>query len=337
MTLKAITTGQDSFLDIIANLVGILIILVVVVGAQAKKSWIKTEPNSSDTAKIEELRTDLEKTRTTVTKLTTDNRLLEEQIDREVELGTQLAIKRHRLLVQLDLMKEKVEQEKDQLDTQRQVQFDKNVRKASLETQFAEIETEFNAVRTVAAPKTEIIEHYPTPIAKTVFSDEVHFRLSAGKLSYVPMDELSDLMKTEWRVKAEKLKQSPTTLETIGPIDGFRMQYELEAVSITRPTEFGDAVQQVVRLSRFVLVPVVDGTGETVSQAIQENSEFRQQIEQRPAGKTTVSIWVYPDSFFEFNELKKWLRGEGYQTACWPLSEGSLISGGPNGFRTSAQ
>ena len=39
MSLKQITTGQDSFLDIVANLVGILIILVVVVGAQASASW----------------------------------------------------------------------------------------------------------------------------------------------------------------------------------------------------------------------------------------------------------------------------------------------------------
>ena len=337
MTLKEIKTGQDSFLDIIANLVGILIILVVVVGAQAQKSWIKAEPDEDDIAQVEEMKVNLKNTTATASKLTADNRLLEEQIDREVKLGTQLAKQRHRMLVQQEIIKEKISQKKDQLDTQRQLQFDKNVKKASLETELAEIETEINAVKTVAAPKTETIEHYPTPIAKTVFSDEVHFRLSEGKLSYVPMDELSGLMKTEWRVKAEKLQHSPTTLETIGPIDGFRMQYELESVSVMRSTEFGEAVHQVVRLSRFVLFPVIDGAGETVSQAFQENSEFRQKIEQRPAGKTTVSVWAYPDSFSQFNELKKWLRNEGYQTACWPLTEGSLISGGPNGFRTSAQ
>ncbi len=337
MTLKEIKTGQDSFLDIIANLVGILIILVVVVGAQAKKNWIKTEPNSADIAHVEELKTNLEDANAIVNKLTVDNRLLEEQIDREVQLGTQLAKKRHRMLVALEIIKQKIGQKKEQLDEQRQVQFDKNVKKASLETQLAEIQTEIQAVSTVASPTTETIEHYPTPIAKTVFSDEVHFRLAAGKLSYVPMDELSDLMKTEWRVKAEKLKQSPSTLETIGPIAGFRMQYELEAVTVTRPTEFGESVQQIVRLNRFVLFPVFEGAGETVPQALQENSEFRQKIERQAASKTTVSVWVYPDSFSQFNELKKWLRSEGYQTACWPLSEGSLISGGPNGFRTSAQ
>ena len=35
MAIREITTGQDSFLDIVANLVGVLIILVVIVGAQA--------------------------------------------------------------------------------------------------------------------------------------------------------------------------------------------------------------------------------------------------------------------------------------------------------------
>ncbi len=35
--------GQDSFLDIVANLVGILIILVMIVGAQAKDAMIQAE------------------------------------------------------------------------------------------------------------------------------------------------------------------------------------------------------------------------------------------------------------------------------------------------------
>ena len=36
-------SGYDSFLDIIANLVGILIILVVVIGAQVSSQWSQTQ------------------------------------------------------------------------------------------------------------------------------------------------------------------------------------------------------------------------------------------------------------------------------------------------------
>src|SRR5687768_15286801 len=49
--------GQDSFLDVVANLVGIMIILVMVVGARAKDAIVdaeKGDPERSATLKSEE-------------------------------------------------------------------------------------------------------------------------------------------------------------------------------------------------------------------------------------------------------------------------------------------
>ena len=44
--------GQDSFLDVVANLVGILIILIMVVGARAKDAWVQSaEQPASDEVK----------------------------------------------------------------------------------------------------------------------------------------------------------------------------------------------------------------------------------------------------------------------------------------------
>jgi hypothetical protein len=47
MSFIDLDEGQDSFLDIVANLVGVLIILVVVVGAQATSSFIATRPEAA--------------------------------------------------------------------------------------------------------------------------------------------------------------------------------------------------------------------------------------------------------------------------------------------------
>jgi len=336
MSIREITTGQDSFLDIIANLVGVLIILVVIVGAHAKQSWVKVSDDSALTSQIEKMVSDVQDFETTVTKLTADNHLLESTIANEAMIGNSLEQKRHRMLVQIQRVKAELERRRMLLDEHNRTIFDRNVKKASLESQLREFQRAAQAAKTIVKPKNEVIEHYPTPIAKTVFSDEVHFRLSNGRITYVPMDELIELMKSEWKIKAEKLKQSPTTLETVGPISGFRMQYELESVVVKRASDFGELAHQVVRLSRFVMVPIHRESGESIERAIQPNSEFRVIVDARPANKTTVSIWVYPDSFAEFNELKTWLRERGYQTASWPLSRGKLISGGPNGFRTSA-
>ena len=53
MAIREITTGQDSFLDIVANLVGVLIILVVIVGAQATSAWNQVEPDDAIADEIE--------------------------------------------------------------------------------------------------------------------------------------------------------------------------------------------------------------------------------------------------------------------------------------------
>ena len=36
-------------------------------------------------------------------------------------------------------------------------------------------------------------------------------------------------------------------------------------------------------------------------------------------------------------QFQKWLYERGFKTACWPLSANNPISGGPSGYRSSAQ
>lgn len=337
MTIKEITTGQDSFLDITANLVGILIILVVVVGAQAKQSWVHNQITPAETAQVQELTEQIESTKLAAEKLTYDNHLLEAQADKEAAFAKAMADRRQEMLVDNELMKTKIEEMKSQLAEEEKVRFDDSVRKASLESELENLQREAAAIKSNSVQRIETIEHFPTPIAKTVLSNEVHFRLSNGRLMYVPMDELTREMKSEWRTKAEKLQQAPTTIEMVGPIDGFRMQYQLEAAEVRRSGADTGRVNQIIRLNRFVMIPVDEHGGETIRQAFANGSNFQKKIARDDEKKTTVSIWVYPNSFTQYNQVKEWLRNNGFQTACWPLAEGRLISGSPNGLKSSAQ
>lgn len=349
MSMKQITTGQDSFLDIVANLVGVLIILVVVVGTQATTSWRSEEVAASRDMikKIESLEDELSRSSDIVAKLETDNHQLEARIVEENLLAGDLTDQRHEMLVQLEIIKQEMEKERQLrrqnlalVDEQqkkialKQVKF--NTEKRLLERQLESLDRETKAVST-RAPKSEVINHFPNPIAKTVFSDEIHFHLSEGRLSYVPMDELIFRMKSEWKVKAEKLKQARRTIETVGPVKNFRMQYELVSEVFQEKTQHGIIERQAVRFNQFYLHPRTGQFGETIDQALAEGSEFREILSRHQPGKTTVSIWVYPESFGAHNQVKSWLYDEGYQMASWPLEYGRKISGGPNGFKTSAQ
>lgn len=347
MSVKQITTGQDSFLDIVANLVGILIILVVVIGAQASDARRKPEPKIALIEKIQDLEEQVSRTSNVVVKLQTDNEQLEEGILKENRLAADLSDQRHEMLVQLEIAKREIDNtrrqrnaELDAIDAnQKEASKKQNgfaVRKAQLLQEIELVSHETNAVA-ASTPKSEFIEHFPNPIAKTVFAEEVHFRLAKGKLLYVPMEELISRMKSEWKLKAEKLKNANRTIETIGPIKNFRMQYELAAERSQQQTKYGIANSRTVRFKKFQLHPVPGELGETVETALSAGSEFQEILQRHNPHKTTVSVWVYPNGFAEHNEIKKWLHENGFQMASWPLETGRKISGGPQGFKTSAQ
>lgn len=352
MSLRNLDDGQDSFLDIIANLVGVLIILVVVVGAQATAKLVTSSEPEPEVAQVQsaeetlafeekqaEMKSQLSSFEFTANKLILDNAKLEQRANREKEIAQQLATRRHAMLVQLETVRALHEQKKaelrEEMNQQQREQLELQSEKIRLVSDLEAIEKEINAVSASRIESTvETIEHYPNPIAKTVFSQEIHFRLDAGRIAYVPMDELIEQMKSEIHLKAEKLKQSDGTRETIGPVQGFRLQYEL---GIVPSSQTGRANSRIVRFKRFVIQPVDFQGGELIDSALQDDSQFANILRRHEPRRTTVSIWVYPNSYGEYSKLKEWLHDRGFQLASWPLSEGRPISGGPDGFRTSAQ
>jgi len=353
MSFKNLDDGQDSFLDIIANLVGVLIILVVVVGAQATATLVApSKPTTPVVSQAEEaesdlafekqqakLKLELSNLESTATKFRYDRLLLEQQSNDEKRLAQELATRRHAILMQLEVVRSKHKQRKqeitDKLDLKQRKQLELQSKKIQLVSKLESVEKETNAVAaTRIVSGIETIDHYPNPIAKTVFSKEIHFRLDRGRIAWVPMDELVEQMKGELKLKAEKLKEASGTRETIGPIDGFRLQYELGLVP---QSETGQRNSRIVRFQRFTIQPTNLNGGELLDDALKENSQFHRRLSRFEPRRTTVSVWVYPNSYDDHAKLKDWLYENGFQMASWPLSNGRPISGGPNGFRTSAQ
>ena len=115
------------------------------------------------------------------------------------------------------------------------------------------------------------------------------------------------------------------------------MKYLLESFSRNMNTPYGPVDQQIKQMNRFILVPDKQDLGTSLNEALKEGSGFSQRIARLAPRKHTISIWVYPDSFAEYNRLKKWFYQRGFQIACWPIPQGQPISGGPNGSRSIAQ
>lgn len=344
MTIKEIKVGQDSFLDVVANLVGILIILVVVVGAQAKVAWKPAETPKDRSGEIAEIQQTLVEKRDQAIKMEKAHEDLNAETQRQIAATTRLNQVRHEMLVQIDiaeqLLAERKQARETKLDERSLQEQSLTLQQQQLTKKLQEIESSLKAVAAATRPKSEVIEHFPNPIAKTVFTDEVHFQIKSGRIVFVPLDELLHRMKAEVESKIELLRQSPQITSIVGPIKNFQLEYELVGEVIRQPTSNGVLERTMVQFNGFQLIPSSDELGLTVAQELDEStnrSEFRTALQRFAPGKTTVSLWVYPDSFTEYNDVKNWLYKQGYQVACWPLGADKKISGSPSGFRTSAQ
>ncbi|MFM7118602.1 MAG: hypothetical protein ACKO0N_18400 [Planctomycetota bacterium] len=333
---EQLNIGEDSFMDTIANLVGVLIILVAVVSMHAEKIVIpRTDVEAHSVAKDEKT-AEVTKAKWEANSVELDTQRLEMDLAAEQRLSASLAEERRQKMIWLELARRQIEEQKLALDEKSQRRLELVAEESRLRQELAEVQMKQRA-QAAAAPKEIELVHYPTPIAKTVFSDEVHVRLENGRLVFVPLNELLEQMKAEWKYKAEKLGQDPSTVEVIGPIDNFRMEYELVAESPDPNVPLDANRGMIIRFNKFIVTPTQPNPGEPLEVALQEGSEFRQRLNRLPAGKTTISIWVYPESYEQLLELRGWLRQQGYQTACWPLETGRPITGGPNGLRTTAQ
>lgn len=326
--------GQDSFLDVVANLVGILIILVMVVGVQTKEAYLDAAPRpaepegkSADEVAVAQGAADA---------LQANIHNIAAKIQRHnLELSYRQR-ERDKILVVLTAAERALQEEKQSLTDQQRAQLELHAEADDLRQQMALLEQARNVAENATAG-TSVIEHLPTPMAKTVFGKELHFRLMSGRLTPLPWDDLVEKLKEEAGNQIWKLKDSPSITEEAGPVGGFRIRYTLVRTETPIQTKAGLRVEQRVELDHFRLIPVTDALGEPVERSLQAGSQLHSLLAAANPKDTTVTIWVYPDSFDQFRLLKTEIFKQGFLTAARPMPEGELIGGSPRGSRSASQ
>jgi len=323
----------DSFLDIVANLVGILIILVVIVGAQSRKavheSAIEQMNRSAEVQQFRDASAQAAAARTAVQRIRGEiNRFDGEIQSRQYE--------RNVMLDMLSAAREQWDQQKSQLNRQQQDAATTISTLASKEQRLQELVGERTALESSQSPVV-VVEHLPSPMAKTVFGEEVHFRLHQGRLTVVPIDSLIEAIRENFRRAVDGTRPGSNE-STIGPIRGYTARYEVERSRAM--VQRGGTVSTALRseLTGLVIEPVEENLGEPITQVLTSGRSLLDiELAGRDPATTTVTVWVYPDSFADFRRLKEYLYARGFATAARPLPEGTPISGGPRGSRSAAQ
>jgi len=332
-------SGQDSFLDLVSNIVGILIILVMVAGIRAQYSTAsvtdppKTTADSQTLAQLEtqyqELQTKEQASlqrKTDVEELKVQSEIVAEQLYRQSESYAALFELMTSMRAGIDLAAEEKSQTfKEKIEYQRQL-METN---AKLE-QIDKARTYFRQIR----PKATVLENIPTPLSQKVEGKELHLRLLGGNVVFVPLDEL--ILQLSGRVGEEKNRyfKQQTSSGKVGPIDNFELEFLLETYEV--PMNGGVGTRIDLRYAEAV--PTFEPLGQPLRQALTSpQSEFRRKLSTYQKNLYTVTVWLYPDSFEEYQALKQFLQENGYSVAARPMVMGSPIGMSPYGTKSSTQ
>ena len=325
--------AHDSFLDIVSNIVGILIILVMVTGLRVKNLPADSTPDASVESAAAALENDQ------ATELSSRRDLAEAEAEvRNLQLQATVGQRqRAELAAAVDAWQKKIDSARDRLDADGRADFELRLGLAQARSQLDSLDHEQTMVETAPAAPI-LVESYPTPISTTVEKGEIHFQLKSGRVAFIPLEPLLEDFKEDARRKAYKLRDLPEMTDTVGPRGGFRLRYTLERYEVPMETQLAAGRSgAVARLKRWTLIPVSGELGEPVDAALAEGSRFRQVLAGHRPGETTITIWTYQDSFADFRRLKKELYHVGFPTAGRPLPDGNPIGGSPEGSKSAAQ
>jgi hypothetical protein len=328
------TPGNDSFLDVVANIVGILIILVVVAGLRTRNAAV--EAASSDGTIRQEMKT-LEQEQATARSLRGEILQTEARVQ---DLSRERMVRqkeRDRLAIAVAAWEQRIQSRRGQLDREGQKAYDLGMELSKAGAELQEIRRKLDRAEAAEAAPIRI-ESYPTPLARPVDQKEVHFQLRSGRLAFIPLEKLLERLKARAREKASRLLSQSELTDTVGPEGGFRLRYKLERQELTERTRDGSLrIGSYARLTEWTLLPVSGELGEPVDAALAGGSRFRQVVAGLDPQETTITIWTYPDSFAEFRRLKKDLFERGFATAGRPLPHGVPIGGSPEGTKSAAE
>jgi hypothetical protein len=311
--------------------VSIMIIMVVMVGMRIKNTPVTVAIPSNPAV------TELEKEVATEQSLRGDVRKLAEEIDTVQNEAAERGLQRNVLATMVSAVEQKIQERRQSLDTAKQADFDLARGLSESKTQLEQINRQAEqAIDTPGEPI--VVESYPTPISRAVNGPEAHLLISNGRVQFVPLEALLEEFQSHAKRQVYKLLDQPELTETIGPIEGFRLRYTLERhdVSLDEMKATGRG-GSYARLRKWSLIPTSNDLGEPVQSALEATSEFRQKLSKILPGRTTITIWVYPDGFDAFRQIRKELYGQNYAIAARPLPMGETISGSPDGSKSAAQ
>ena len=348
--VREIPFSFDSFLDIVANVVGIIIrlILVVWVGARSYSSlqplaWVPAAASQGG-PEVRGLADPLQ-----------------QELDRH---RRELAEARERLLAQLRRLQQSQEDvttaegalaalapQRDQLEVERTA-LDRTAVERENATQAATLTSaELRRRSQQLAEAIRALEQQPTPtkllrfrtpVSRPVQSEELLFECNKNRVTFIDIATLLTEVRQGLEEKMKLLKTQWQASDVTSPAGAFRLRYTVERERGLFDALGGDAARPAegsfrAGLTEWQVEPVAPVRGETAEAALATGSEFRQIVDGIDPQQTAVTFWVYPDSFALFRRLRDFLYERDVTVAGRPLPEGVPIASSRRGSISRGQ
>ena len=365
--------SSNSFLDVICNVVGILIVLIVIAGVRTRPAP-RSSPPSVAMAPSLDTPTEVVPTDDAVTpsepdaapELTTIEPEPElepltlpelappsEMVDRAKQLDAELAaLRRDHTAIAETLTAQHRQQTEltERIQTARDLLAERQSALNVSRQQTAEQKEDLRLARQTLArllaqlkaleektPLVEALKHHITPISRTVSGKEKHYRLDKNRVAEVPIEVLITKLKDQIDRRRDWLTRTRSHQGQVGPFAGFNMSYLVRIDMLNGLDELraGHGGYRV-SVASWEIVPEPDLKGETEQVALAQGSKFYESLLGADPD-TTLTFWVYPDSFPIYRRLQDFAHEQGFAVAARPLPKGIPIAGSPGGSKSASQ
>jgi hypothetical protein len=343
---REIEFSFDSFLDVVANVVGIILRLILVawVGAKSYKVVVPQSPGGPETEEVAELpepedplSPELERQRRELAR--TQALLLEQLKQYESERGRlelserELAELRRHLV---DLYGEKAAVEGAEKEKGRGLGV-AALTAEQLRERTRKVMQEIDALRRTPPPKQTL--RYRTPISRPVQSEEWMFECRHGRITLIDIGTLLDEAKHAIRARTDYFRDHWELRDATASVGAFRLHYtiEREGGSLVGPGAAPRQGGDRIAMTGWELEPVDPGRGETLEAALAPTSEFRRVVDHIDSRQAAVTMWVYPDSFAIFRKLRDYLYDRDIVVAGRPIPEDGVMGASRHGTASRGQ
>src|SRR5262249_29831382 len=167
---------------------------------------------------------------------------------------------------------------------------------------------------------------YHTPVSRPVQGDELMFECRGGRVTFIDIAALLAEVRQGLQEKGKQLRGQWQVADYAGPGGAYRLRYTVERQPGLLDTlgSGGPEADAGFRsgITSWQLEPVTPVRGETAEAALADGSEFRRVADLIDPRQTTVTFWVYPNSFALYRRLRDVLYDRDVVVAGRPLPDG---------------